>query len=202
MTGPLRPLTSFGQIEDRLRRALNLVGDVGMSFSPAAIPVVSVMDATAPGNPTTRGRRFQDGVRLPNIAAASDVALVYKAVSDVVITRVATSTLSAGVGHFLQYVWKGVADPAVPLATQCCLFTERNASSQDYAPMVRSSTFVNFATVLNDGKVISYQYPQNGYMVEHLTQPLFMEAGTKLYVTLAAIAGTANSTCILSGYVY
>lgn len=189
-----RAIVSLAQIEDKLRRALGLVGEVNLNFAPDLRPVILAGDATAPGNATLRGRRFAAGVSFAASGAAWSVTI--KAVADVVITRWSQTGCGA-IGGTLRLVTADVADPYA-VATLFAPWTERRASGNDFAPLARSAVP---AAANSDGTAIASWtgLATAATQLEMIHQPVFLAAGQKL-VMQSGNASTLTTDWIIEGY--
>ena len=95
-----RAVSSLGDVEERLRRSLNLVGLISTDFSPEVVPVTIVDQADRPGCNVARGRFW----------------------SDVINSALATATINSYVlfatdPQIIKSVTIGAAQPLVPDAT-------------------------------------------------------------------------------------
>lgn len=196
MTDPgiRRAITSLGQIEDKLRRALNLAGEVQLQFTPDATPIIIAGDANLPGNATYRGRRFSWGATFSHVGAGS---VGFKAGDVVVITSIGFMASTAGAVLTTRLVDSAVADPYV-MTTADIPFTERPASSGDVAPITRSITPAAASAV---GTVVSVRLSgQSNSLVEQLPCPLVLEIGDKVIHNAGSATGVSALT--ISGYVF
>lgn len=202
-----RAITSLGTIEDRLRRALNLAGEVNATFTPAAIPVVQAFDATQPGCATDRGKRFALGIT--QLGAAINTT-GFEARRDVVITsmRYAGTTALATVISVRIIVPGTTADFAMDatggtIVNYGCSWVERPASNADIPPIVAGQSVGTFAT----GKRICCFPPQGTVWTEIFKAPFFLEgprtsAGTGTRITFTNNSNIANDFLIVEGYVF
>ena len=192
--GIRRAITSLGQIEDKLRRALNLAGEVQLQFTPDATPVVIAGDATGPGNATYRGRRFSWGGTFSHAAAGS---VGFKAGDVVVITSMQFMNSTAGVVLTTRLADSSIADPYA-IATADISFTERPNSAGDVAPITRS---VLPAAASAIGNVVSVRLSgSSNSLVEQLPMPIVLETGDKLIHNAAGATG--NVALTIAGYVF
>ena len=196
-SGPVtaRAFTSLAQTEDRIRRSLNLVGDVGLTFGPEMTPVVIAGDATAIGSATYRGRRFTYST--PNaISTVGAESWFIKALDNVVLTQIRmVATSGVGIRGFLGVIDAATADPAVT-TTPFALWSERFATANDLAPLVRSSFNPG---VLSAGFRISTFIVQNTNVLELLVQPFLLTPLQKLAIS---VQGVTTLDYVISGYVY
>lgn len=185
-------ITSLAQIEDKLRRALNLAGEVGLTFAPAAIPVVIAGNATDPGCATYRGRRFA-GTKAPAASgAAASVAL--KAQENVVITQIAIHAAAAGVLGFVRLASTDVAEPYA-MATPFAPWTERKGPASDYAPVTTSVFWAADSTAGELVATTSLAVGRNNM----LEQPLMLTPGQFVIIR---VSGAVTAGFTFSGYVF
>lgn len=134
MTAPRLVIPNFANIEDKMRRSLGLVGEVGTEFTPHISPVVIADDATRPGCASFRGRRFAFGEDA-NLAIVGASSVALKALSEVIINRIGVPNQgTAGVLIAVRYVPPDVADPyaiGAPVP-----WIERVAVTNDVAPVL------------------------------------------------------------------
>lgn len=202
-----RAITSLGTIEDRLRRALNLAGDVNAQFTPAAIPVIQAFDATIPGCATDRGKRFALGIT--QLGAAVNTT-GFEARRDVVITSMRyagttalTTVISARIlvpGTTADFAMDATGGTIVNYGSS---WVERPASNNDLPPIIAGQSAGTFAT----GKRICCFPPQGTVWTEILKAPFFMEGpraagatGTRITFTNNVIV--ANDFLVVEGYVF
>jgi len=125
------PARSYGYLGDmgkRLQRLLGFDGEVGASFTPTAVPVIVVGDATAPGYGDHQGRRFQvmQGV------SGTGSYLYIRATADVIIERVRMIVNNAGAGALTwSLVPPGTADPGSSILGT---FLDRSVALGDRPP--------------------------------------------------------------------
>lgn len=200
-------VTSLGTIEDRLRRALNLAGDVGAKFTPSAIPVVTTFDATIPGCATDRGKRFVLGIT--QLGAAINTT-GFEARRDVVITSmryVGTTALTTVITTRL-IVPGTLADFAMDvtggtITNYGCSWVERPASNNDTPPITAGQALGTFAT----GKRMLCFPPQGTVWCDIVKAPFFLEGpktptGTGSRITFTNNANIANDFLIVEGFVF
>lgn len=109
-------ITSLGDIEERLRNTLRLVGTVDTQFLPHAIPVVLCADATAPGQTRTgRGRRWM--ATAPLIAGPVRLLQKFRFSTPSVVTFYVTVTAIVGATVDVRLVAPGTADGGVAYGT-------------------------------------------------------------------------------------
>jgi hypothetical protein len=191
-----RAITSLAQIEERLRRALGLVGDVGATFTPNITPVIIAGDASAPGNPSFRGRRFQFGLKGITTSAANTWGL--KAAGDIVITRiwhVGTANLSTQISWFL--IAPGIADDFA-ITNAVTPFVERNVSANDLAPLLTAASG-GAVGVFTTGRMFARHGSQSGG-VDVSKGGIMLPTGGRIQVTTSA--AVVDDYVLLEGYVY
>lgn len=192
--GVRRAITSLGQIEDKLRRALNLAGEVQLQFTPDATPIIIAGDATAPGSATYRGRRFSSGASFAHAGAGS---VGFKAGDVLVITSIGFMNSTAGVVLTTRIADSSIADPYA-MTTADIPFTERSNSSGDVAPITRGAYPAAASAI---GTVISVRLSgQSNSLVEQLPCPVVLEVGDKIIHNAAGATGTSALT--IAGYVF
>lgn len=123
---------SFGYLGDlgvRLQRFLGFDGDPNASFSPVAVPVIVVGDATAPGYGEAKGRRF---THFSSIAAGGFLCI--RAEADVVIELVRFQVTNAAAGSLLYGLT--ALDFADPGMVPCGLNIDRLIGAADRPPLV------------------------------------------------------------------
>lgn len=191
-TGTRVAITSLAQIEDKLRRALNLAGDVGLQFRPDAIPVVIAGDATLPGNATYRGRRFAGSFAPAATGAAASIGI--KALENIVITDLDMYAGTAGINATVRLATTDVAEPYA-MTTQWAPWTERAVVTTDFAPVARS---VVWAATSSSGQIIAASGTIVG-VISLLKEPVMLTTNQFLIVNLSG-AVTANVS--MAGYVF
>jgi len=202
-----RAITSLGTIEDRLRRSLNLVGEVGATFTPSATPVIIAADATIPGCSTDRGRRFS--VSCSGIIATNPGTAGIEARRDMVITAVRIKG-SGSIATVLisRIIAAGTAaDFAMTaagggLANYGSAWVERPASNNDFPPVFAGYNAATFAT----GRIASVGAPA-GAWEDVLTQPFFLrgpsvDSSTGDRLTFTVTAAVASSYLLVEGYTF
>jgi hypothetical protein len=193
-SGIRRAITSLGQIEDKLRRALNLAGEVQLQFSPDMTPILIAGDASAPGSATYRGRRFSGGSNFSHAGAGS---VGFKAGDVVVITSLQFMNSTAGVVLTTRLADSSIADPYA-ITTADIPFTERPSAGGDVAPITRS-VYPSAASAI--GSIVSVRLSgSSNTLVEQLPCPIVLEAGDKLIHNAAGLTGLSALT--IAGYVF
>lgn len=190
-----RAITSLAQYEDRLRRALGLVGEVGLYWQPDLRPVFIAGNASDPGCSSLRGRRFAAAV---NMAPGAGWSFQVKATADVVITRYAVQATGVGIQIALRIVSPDVVDPFA-ISTLFAPFTERAVTANDLAPLARSALP---AAASSDGTFIS-TWATNAVpspLIEAIRQPVMLQTGAKLNLQSPNVATPVF--VIIEGYVF
>lgn len=197
MTAPRAvAITSLNQVEDKLRRNLNLAGDVGLQFAANMTPVVLAADATSPGNATYRGRRFAGNVTWNTPAAAWSIG--FKAAESVVITDIHWASGGAAATEIvIQMTGPNTADPYT-ISTPFAPWAERLTGDTDYAPFLRSGLTEASVSI---GATIA-TLVQNGAWTPNLAydNPLMLTAGQKIVIRSPAVSLAARLN--LYGYVF
>lgn len=192
MTAPRAvAITSLNQVEDKLRRNLNLAGDVGLQFAANMTPMVVAADATTIGNATFRGRRFA-GAFTFNWLGPNSVG--FKAGADLVISRIQVQSTNA-LEYTLRLSTSADTDPYA-MTTPFAPWSERLASLTDFAPLLRSA--VGAAGTSLGVLVHTWFGTANGK--ESMDDPIMMEVGDKLILNTTANPGTGYLS--LYGYMY
>jgi hypothetical protein len=197
VTGPIpgaaRAITSLAQTEEKLRKALGLVSDVGLAFHPEAFtPIVVAADATAIGNASYRGRRFAGSVLIAGGAAETRG---FKATDAIVIERIVSMTTTGSLQWTTRVAAALTAD-SFAMTTTFAPWTERPASDTDFAPVGSGST----AAFVASGALISQGNTINGAQTEYLYGPVLLLPGMKLYVTTSG--ALVNGSISIYGYVF
>jgi energy-converting hydrogenase Eha subunit A len=202
-----RAITSRGTIEDRLRRSLNLVGEVGATFSPAATPIIIAADATIPGCSTDRGRRFSASCSAivptnpgtAGIEARRDLVITGLRIkgSGAIATVLTTRIVAAGTAADFAMTAAGVG-----LANFGSAWVERPASNNDFPPVFAGYNAATFAT----GRTASVGAPA-GVWEDLLTKPFFLRgpdaaSSTGDRITFTVSAAVANSYLLVEGYTF
>jgi hypothetical protein len=177
----VRAVTALSQIEDRLRRYLDLVGEVNTQFAPNAIPVVIVGDASEPGNNLVSGRRFA-GTVLATSAVASTVAIKFGQDAIIDGMEVWASTAGADISFHVAPADAG-ADPFA-IATLFASWRELNTRTADRAPLFSSA--VNAGAGLGNGIWRALVQTQNKRSFD---APMQVVAGTRIFLTTVNAAG-------------
>lgn len=188
--------TSLGQIEERLRRALGLAGNIGASFEPKLTPVIIAGDATAPGNPQFRGRRFNASTdETPGVTWCTGV----KALAPIVITRIVgqpATTPGASSPLTLRFYPPTTADPVTFNRNTQAPFLERGISITDCAPV--SMPAINTANVA--GGIIIYDL-FTGIVNTPITIDVSIMLDTDAKILLGGF-GAARWKLNFAGYVF
>lgn len=193
MTAPRLVIPNFGTIEDKMRRSLGLVGEVGTSFDPSVKPVVVADDCTRPGCSAFRGRRFGFGVAA-NLTVGGAATVGLKALVDVIITRVAVPTQGTnGVVVQLRYVPADVADPYA--FTAAVPWIDLGRVSGDVAPVLATGTLQADSAI---GSVVHAFV--TGSTTGSEIEPLHLPPNAKLLVRFTGLV--ANAVFNFSGQVF
>jgi len=187
--------TPIANIEERLRRALSMVGQIGTVFDPAAMtPVVIADDAQAPGNNILRGRRFIVGSSTN--ASTSQLTFGMRATSEVVIERIIIGGyLSSPLAARLYVADDSVADPWTMATT--VPWSENPRTQTDLAPIVYgASTTVNASAgggVVVGGVLFGIYNP-----VTVIETEWHLQEGWKIYIgpVSGSISGTMTVTAM------
>lgn len=198
--GFTRAITSLSHIEDRLRRALGLVGEVGATFTPGAIPVVQVFDATAPGNNLQRGRRFHCSYH--DTGAAVNVIRKFRFNQAVVIDEMILHATAFSAGSLqLRIIPRGAADAGVTygtIATFLSNWAEGPSSTTDKPPVdVNTAAGVQLA-----GSAWLWMPQTASVMPQFVVRDIHFEQGTAISIENAGVETTTNLTVQLRGHVY
>lgn len=195
----MAPITSYGQIVERLRRAFGLVGDVAIEPKPDLLQVINAVDLTTPGHGTYRGRGFCHWLAIAGPAAANSYNGII-ALDTVVITSclVACDTAATLTWSILP---AGVTDGAGWSWTTPVGFGERPLSGNDNAPVFRNPGWVA-APPGAGGMPLGITRHTNSLSqpIEVIRAPLVLEQGDRLVCTNAA--AITNVTWGLGGYVF
>ncbi len=177
------PARSYGYLGDmgkRLQRLLGFDGEVGASFSPSAVPVILVGDATLPGYGDQQGRRFQvmQGV------SGTGSYLYVRATEDVIIEKVRCVVNNAGAGTLTwSLVPPGTADPGSSILGT---YLDRSVALGDRPPM----TGVANATVTAGKQLLALpiRASQEGTILELAPVPFALAQGQALVFAPTATA--------------
>jgi len=195
VTGPriATASTSLASVEDRLRRALNLAGDVSVRFNADLIPVVLAEDATRIGNATTRGRRFGVGSFMFAPAAAGTFAI--KAGSPLV-GKGFVYARAVNISLAVRLVNAATADPYA-ITTVSTPWLERGQSDSDFAPLLTSGNTLQADSVIGN-VILSAQAEAAGQQFQF--PEVFLSTGDKLIFRAAGVMAAFSVNC--NGYVY
>lgn len=199
-----KAITSLGQIEQRLRRALNLVGEVGASVITQATPVVLVADATSPGNNDSRGRRFM--LTATNITVAGG-ASGFEFLTDVVLTRIAyAGTAAIGTVITARLVAPGTAPQfamdavGTGLANYQGGYVERSTTNTETLPVLAGAAVGAF----DNGRRFANFFPATTWC-EVIREPIFvggLSGSTGGRITFRCAAAVVSDYLIIEGYAY
>jgi hypothetical protein len=134
--GFTRAVTALGGIEDRLRRYLKLVGEVGTSFTPAVAPIVLAGNATEPGNNLVQGRRWGGTMVLTSAAASS---LGIKFAQDCIVDGFDLYGSTAGADLSCRLAPPDAGADPFAIATLSCVWLELADRNADRAPIFNSA---------------------------------------------------------------
>ena len=188
MPDVFRAVTALGDIEERLRRCLNLTGVVGTEL-PYPLSVASVVvaaDATTPGYNAARGRAFAYGTNGAPAAAASHA--IWKASRRVWIEQFHAGCTVAAVLEF-GYLPPGTADPftiATPVP-----FIELAQSATDYSPVLFG---INTTGTAVAGKVQLGKMVLGASVGNSIPLRLALEVGASFYINFPSLTGTIAGT--------
>lgn len=187
--------TSYSQYEERIRRLLNIVGELPVELGQTLVPTIIVGDATAPGMPQWRGRRFAYATTFTAGAAWS---MTWKAQSPVVITRFAVQATGVALLIDLRVAAPSIGDPYA-ITTQAGLFTERTASNSDAPPLLQSAAPA--ADVAIGARISCYNTNAvPSPLVEMLRQEVMLETDGKIQVRSPSNATPVQ--LVIEGYVF
>lgn len=178
MTAPgggfFKAITSLANIEDRLRRSLGLVGEVGTSFRPDIIPVVIADDATRPGMSTTRNRRFTVTLDCASAVVASQTI---KALAPVIIDRIHVAGVTAGVQVEICQLPPDQPDPYV-IATTAGTFID-NVLQQSERPPINSAVAVQPLSIVG---VIAYSFRHQANSFNTIETEWHLPTGARIHL--------------------
>lgn len=187
--------TSYSQYEERIRRLLNIVGELPVELGQTMVPTIVVGDATAPGMPQWRGRRWAYATTFTAGAAWS---MAWKAQAGVVITRFAVQATGVAMLIDLRVASASIADPYA-ITTQAGIFTERTASNSDAPPLLQSAAPA--ADVAIGGRISCYNTNAvPSPLVEMLRGQVMLEEGAKIQLRCPNAATPVQ--LVIEGYVF
>lgn len=177
MTGPggfFRAITSLANIEDRLRRSLGLVGEVGTSFSPDLKPIILADDATRPGMSTTRNRRFTVTLDCASVVVASHTI---KALSSVIIDRIHVAGVTAGVQVEICQLAPDQPDPYL-IATAAGTFID-GVLQQSERPPINTPAGVQALSIVG---VIAYSFRHQANSFNTIETEWHLPPGARIHL--------------------
>jgi hypothetical protein len=188
-------ITSLNQVEDKLRRNLNLAGDVGLQFGPDLKPVVISSDATTIGNATYRGRRFLGGVVIAGAGAAWSSAV--KAADDLVIDGIRWNTTGVAGTHLNWRLSTGREADPYTISTPFAMWSERAQSVTDLAPLLISATPAAASTL---GNIVWSASSSSPNVAQLFDEPIFLAKGDRLVFQTTDTGNTYRVN--FSGYIF
>lgn len=193
MTAPRLVVSNLGLAEDKLRRSLGLVGEVGTTFEPALKPISIVDDATRPGTSNYRGRRFAFGEDA-NLAVVGASSVALKALDGIIINKLYVPNQGTnGVLVTVRYVPADVADPYA--ISTLVPWVDNGKVSGDSAPVVCTPAIAADSAL---GSVI-WSFV-TGSTAPADWEPCHLPRDAKLIVRFSALI--ANCTWGFSGQVF
>lgn len=184
----------LNEASSRLQRLLNVDGVLSPKIDgePLLLPVISVGDATDPGNNEYKGRRFAF-----SYAATGALGAAFKATAPLVLTKCVV-ILSTATGTWrIQYFGPEDADPAAgTYPNQDIILMENARSNLELAPLVRS----NNIAIPAGGTIYNQSVAPLNTAPAEVTLDLFLRPNAIVYLS----NGTVGSTAFfhVAGYVY
>lgn len=147
----MKARSSLSQIEERLRRAFGLAGEIGLELDSAKMaPVVIAADLRDPGLSPERGRYFT-AVKGPSLAGVGATAWTVLFRRDVIIESIVLSAV-ANVSdlYVVEHLIPGVAPSNAPIQLGG-LWTDFRTTTGDRPPIFETNGFVaDGAPFIND----------------------------------------------------
>jgi len=123
----------LGELGTRLQRLLGFDGDAGVSFTPQAVPVMIVGDATLPGYADQSGRRW---AAVSTIMGGVDLNFWLRSTQDQIIERVTFFPTNAALGRLeCSQSANTLADPAGGAGVPQGSFCDRMLTRDDRPPI-------------------------------------------------------------------
>lgn len=146
--------TALAQLEEKLRRNLQLAGEIGATFEPRLTPVIITADLREAGNASNQGRAFSWAF-FGNTGVNGFFSLRTEA--DVYIDRLYFSNTAASTAEAWITV-PGVA-PAVAVVTLAGTWTDRKMITGDQVPLTQSTAFAALAgtNVSDQNRIVAAQ---------------------------------------------
>lgn len=169
-----------------------MVGDIGTSFDPKAVPVVIAADATEVGNNSIRGRAFAGRVT-GALAVAGGV--VFKFPNACVIDQINLSGATGGADYNLNLAPADAGADPIATATLFATWIELNDQNASRAPVFCSAI----------AALVAIGVPLEGGLIAGNTQKLFsccpihVTPGSRLIVHTVAAGGWGNSSIGIRG---
>lgn len=132
-----RARTALAQLEEKLRRQLNLAGEVGATFQPVLTPVIITGDLREAGNASNVGRAFALGVQFG--AAANDGFSVRNEVD--VFYDLIGITASAATASYSVWITAPSQAPALVVLNLAGTWTDRKTIVGDQVPLTIPAAF-------------------------------------------------------------
>ena len=126
-----RAKTALATLEEKLRRQLGLAGLIGAGFEPALKPVLVTGDLREPGNAFYRGRHWSFGNSVAITAGNEFCSLRFEV--DCIVLGVMFASATTGIARV--YITAADASPAVAVATNCGVWTDRKRLTTDLVPL-------------------------------------------------------------------
>lgn len=170
--------TALATLEEKLRRALGLAGEIGSVFQPILRPVLISGDLREPGNSAGfNGRSWSWGI-VGNGGGATN-ALAIRFDNDALVLGFGVNWVAAaGAPRIMITVPGDTPGTAAAVATACGTWTDRKLISTDRVPLMMSGFVAAGGTPESDiNRVVSWS-AQGGD--SYRPQMLFMPAGSHL----------------------
>lgn len=175
-----RATTALATLEEKLRRALGLAGQIGASFDPRLTPVIIAGDLREPGNASFSGRHFAMGAYATYTAPYQSISFPV----DVLLTSLRIWVQTAG--QFNAYITgPGVAPASNPVPFQNIgTWSDRKGGSTDLTPFL-ISTLAGTALLGTDhsltNRIASARPGGSGTIgAECIASPIMLTAGSHL----------------------
>jgi hypothetical protein len=184
----LSPRSDLGETEVRLRRLLNLEGQLLLRWSRITQPVTIVGDGTLPGfgNQTLRTFVCQGPT---TVAVAAQEGYWFKAQQDLILDKILMYAVgAASFNPLVSYLGSSEADPFAIATAIPTVLLDRGVTSSETGGLLRGAAVVTSGAVLwqpgNSGGGNQYDVP---------ICPFFLPAGAKIWCGTTVAANTCRT---------
>jgi len=182
--------TSLATLEEKLRRSLGLVGEIGALFQPTLTPVIIAGDLREAGNAANLGRAFA----WSNYNGATGwAANQYQSVrfeADSLVTQIFLNIASGAAGVLQVWVTAPPQAPAVAPVTLAGTWVDRKMIAGDQVPLVQGVPGVLVGTDFTDqNRIANIATAGTSPILQQFTTNIMIPAGGALNFRGTAASG-------------